>query len=445
MFELIEDKVASGARIKVIGAGGAGGNALNTMMEIWGMQPGYGLTGVDFIAANTDMQALKINKAPIKVQLGVELTKGLGAGANPEIGRKAAIESEAEITKLLEGADMVFITAGMGGGTGTGAAPVIARIAKDLGALTIGVVSKPFHFEGKRRGRFADEGLNELEESVDSLICIPNERLLTVAGKDMSMVQAFKMADEVLLHAVRGISDLILVEGLINLDFADIRAVMGERGVTLMGSGVASGEHRAIEAATRAISSPLLENVSIQGATGILLNVTGGRDLTLFEVNEAAKLVQEEAHEEANIIFGAVIDDQLTAGDIRVTVIATGFNKTQKTATPFVPQKNTVSTGTGARAENIIPFNSISHSSQPSLAAREERETTISYMPPRPSFSETSMGAEADPPRNRIPVQADLKRVIASLRGDSSGSSFMSESLGDDEYDTPTFLRKHAD
>lgn len=438
MFELIEDKVVSGARIKVIGAGGAGGNALNTMMEMWGS---LNLQGVDFIAANTDMQALKINRAPIKIQLGVELTKGLGAGANPEVGRKAAIESESEITKMLEGADMVFITAGMGGGTGTGAAPVIARIAKDLGALTIGVVSKPFHFEGKRRGRFADEGLNELEESVDSLICIPNERLLTVAGKDMSMVQAFKMADEVLLHAVRGISDLILVDGLINLDFADIRSVMSERGVTLMGSGVASGEHRAIEAATRAISSPLLENVSIQGATGILLNVTGGKDLTLFEVNEAAKLVQEEAHEEANIIFGAVIDENLNDSDIRVTVIATGFNKSQQSATPFISKSQSLP----SRAENIIPFNSTPSAPAP-LAAREEREATISYMPQRStSFSDSVMLMEPESSRGRIPVQSDLKRVIASLRGDSAGQSLMSEGLGDDEYDTPTFLRKHAD
>lgn len=441
MFELIEEKIASGARIKVIGVGGAGGNAINTMMEIWKSSDlsGRGLDGVDFMAANTDIQALKVNKAPIKIQLGVELTKGLGAGANPEVGRKAAIESEPEITKLLEGADMVFITAGMGGGTGTGAAPVIARIAKDLGALTIGVVSKPFHFEGKRRGRFADEGLNELTESVDSLICIPNERLLTVAGKDMSMVQAFKMADEVLLHAVRGISDLILVEGLINLDFADIRSVMSERGVTLMGSGVAAGEHRAIEAATRAISSPLLENISIQGATGILLNVTGGRDLTLFEVNEAAKLVQEEAHEEANIIFGSVIDENLTSGDIRVTVIATGFSKTQPKNISFTSPKSQ----TMPSRENVIPM---------PLAARDTREDKAEpVLFSKNSYTDSSLSIETQDAftssssqnRGRIPIQSDLKRVIASLRGENS--AFLSEDLGDDEYDTPTFLRKHAD
>ncbi|MBI3540817.1 MAG: cell division protein FtsZ, partial [Deltaproteobacteria bacterium] len=317
---------AKGARIKVIGVGGAGGNALNTMLEGWSGNT----SGVDFIAANTDLQALKGNRALLKLQLGNELTRGLGAGADPEIGRKAAIESESEITKLLEGADMVFITAGMGGGTGTGAAPVIARIARDLGALSVGIVSRPFNFEGKRRSRVAEQGIEQIRDSVDSLITIPNERLLLVAGKDMAMVSAFKMADEVLLHAVRGISDLILVEGLINLDFADIRTVMSATGMTLMGSGVAEGEHRSIEAATRAISSPLLENISIRGATGILLNVTGGPGLTLFEVNEAAKIVQEEAHEEANIIFGAVIDEKLDHKQVRVTVIATGFEAAAK-------------------------------------------------------------------------------------------------------------------
>lgn len=404
MIELVEEPVVQGARIKVVGAGGAGGNAINTMLEKWelsGLREIVG--GVDFIAANTDLQSLKANRAPIKLQLGIELTRGLGAGADPEVGRKAGIESEAEITKLLEGADMVFITAGMGGGTGTGAAPVIARIARDLGALTIGVVTKPFRFEGKRRGRHAERGIEELRESVDSLITIPNERLLVVAGKETPMVQAFKMADEVLLHAVRGISDLILVEGLINLDFADIRAVMSEMGMALMGSGVASGEHRSIEAATRAISSPLLEHVSIKGATGILLNVTGGKDLTLFEVNEAAKLIQEEAHEEANIIFGAVIDGKMEK-EVRVTVIATGFEKALKKPTSFT-----------------------------------------AYQKPTPSAVPVSYAAavetveEEAPPRAKIPVHSDLKRLMGEVK------NFASQEADADEYDIPTFLRKHAD
>lgn len=418
MFELIEEPVLNGARIKVIGAGGAGGNALNTMIEQWGTTDHAGrLGGVDFIVANTDMQALKANQAPIRLQLGAELTRGLGAGADPEVGRKAAIESEPEITKLLEGADMVFITAGMGGGTGTGAAPVIARIAKDLGILTIGVVTRPFNFEGKRRNRFATQGIEQLQESVDSLITIPNERLLTVAGKDMSMVQAFKMADEVLLHAVRGISDLILVEGLINLDFADIRAVMSEMGMTLMGSGVATGEHRAIEAATRAISSPLLENISIRGATGILLNVTGGKNLTLFEVNEAAKLIQEEAHEDANIIFGSVIDEKLSE-EIRVTVIATGFEKANRKPIEFTAYQRPSS------SEAVVtPF---------PMRAAVAREA--------PCAGDVGEVEEVAP-RPRIPVHSDLKRMMGEIRS----QAYVSEERDEDEYDIPTFLRKHAD
>lgn len=421
MFELIEEPVVSGARIKVIGTGGAGGNAINTMMEKW---PGS-REGVDFITANTDLQSLKGSQAPIRIQLGADLTRGLGAGADPEVGRKAAIESEAEITKLLQGADMVFITAGMGGGTGTGSAPVIARIAKDLGALTIGVVTKPFSFEGKRRGRFADKGIEELAESVDSLITIPNERLLVVAGKDMAMVQAFKMADEVLLHAVRGISDLILVEGLINLDFADIRAVMSETGMTLMGSGLASGEHRSIDAATRAISSPLLENVSIRGATGILLNVTGGQDLTLYEVNEAAKLVQEEAHEEANIIFGSVIDEKM-GSEVRVTVIATGFEKAARKGSSFTAYQK--------------PSQPVMERERPALSVAPMEHTEI--------LEESSL-------RAKIPVQSDLRRIMGELKNQNFSRELGREGRGtqgsqefqeaDDEYDVPTFLRKHAD
>lgn len=316
MFEL-EENANFGANIKVIGCGGGGSNAVQTMIE-------NGLDGVQFIVANTDRQALLSAKAEGKIQLGRELTKGLGAGANPEIGRRAAIESYNDIVAHLEGADMVFVTAGMGGGTGTGGAPIVAKIAKELGALTIGVVTKPFMFEGKKRKRQADAGLQELKENVDTLIVIPNQKLLSVSTESTPLLETFKKADGVLFHAVKGISDLINIRGLINLDFADIRTVMAAKGMAIMGSGLASGPNRAVEAATMAISSPLLENVSIDGATGIIINVTGGSNLTLWEVNEASTLIQEAAHEDAEIIFGAVIDEAM-GENVSVTVIATGF------------------------------------------------------------------------------------------------------------------------
>ncbi len=316
MFELDENS-NFGARIKVVGVGGGGSNAVETMIE-------SGLKGVDFIVANTDHQALLANKSEGKIQLGRDLTRGLGAGANPEIGRRAAIESYNDIVENIEGADMVFVTAGMGGGTGTGGAPVVAKIARELGALTIGVVTKPFVFEGKKRGRHADVGVDELKANVDTLIVIPNQKLLTVAGEKTPLIETFKKADDVLRQAVQGISDLINIRGLINLDFADIRTVMANKGMALMGTGRATGENRAIEAATNAISSPLLENVSIDGAKGIIINVTGGPDLSLYEVNEASTLITEAADEDAEIIFGAVIDESMT-DEIRVTVIATGF------------------------------------------------------------------------------------------------------------------------
>ncbi len=316
MFEL-EENTNLGASIKVIGIGGGGGNAVETMIT-------GGLTGVQFCVANTDKQALAANKAEAKIQLGRDLTKGLGAGANPEIGRRAAIESYNDIVAALEGADMVFVTAGMGGGTGTGGAPVVAKIAKELGALTIGVVTKPFIFEGKKRKKQADDGIKELQDSVDTLIVIPNQKLLTVASERTPLLETFRKADQVLLHAVKGISDLINIRGLINLDFADIRTVMAAKGMAIMGSGLASGENRAVEAATGAISSPLLENICIDGATGIIINVTGGSDLTLWEVNEASTLITEAAHPDAEIIFGAVIDPNM-GDNVSVTVIATGF------------------------------------------------------------------------------------------------------------------------
>jgi len=315
-----DDEAQSPGRpvIKVIGVGGGGGNSVNTMIEA-------GVEGVDFICANTDCQVLEASMAGTKVHLGRNLTKGLGAGANPEIGRAAALEDAQRVAETLTGADMVFVTAGMGGGTGTGAAPVIAQVARDLGALTVGVVTKPFAFEGSQRKKKAGAGINELAKAVDALIVIPNDRLVSLAGMKMTLKDAFGMVDNVCVNAVRGISDLVIAPGLINVDFADVRTIMTGMGRALMGTGYGKGDKRAIEAAQQAISSPLLEDVSINGATGILLNITGGPDLTLAEMNEACTLIAEAADPEANIIFGSVIDAH--AGDeVRITVIATGFN-----------------------------------------------------------------------------------------------------------------------
>jgi cell division protein FtsZ len=318
MFELTDVCSDNSARIKVIGVGGGGGNAVNTMIS-------YSLKGVDFIIANTDAQALGASSSPNKIQIGMEITKGLGAGSNPEIGRKSALESRDQIQKYLEGADMIFITAGLGGGTGTGAAPIIAEMARESSALTVAVVTKPFQFEGKKRNTQAEDGIEQLRDVVDTLIVVPNQRLLSLGGRNLSLLDSFKKADDILYQAVKGISDLIMVPGLINLDFADVKNIMSSMGMALMGTGTASGENRAVEAAQKAISSPLLEDNTIQGARGILLNITGGSDLSLYEVNEASSLIQAEAHEDANIIFGTVIDE--TMGDeIRITVIATGFD-----------------------------------------------------------------------------------------------------------------------
>jgi cell division protein FtsZ len=322
MFELTDVCSENSARIKVIGVGGGGGNAVNTMIS-------YSLKGVDFIIANTDAQALGASSSPNKIQIGKEITKGLGAGSNPEIGKKSALESRDQIQQYLEGADMIFITAGLGGGTGTGAAPVIAEIARESSALTVAVVTKPFQFEGKKRNTQAEDGIEQLRDVVDTLIVVPNQRLLSLGGRNLSLLDSFKKADDILYQAVKGISDLIIVPGLINLDFADVKNIMSSMGMALMGTGTASGENRAVEAAQRAISSPLLEDNTIQGAHGILLNITGGSDLSLYEVNEASSLIQAEAHEDANIIFGTVIDE--TMGDeIRITVIATGFDDGMK-------------------------------------------------------------------------------------------------------------------
>jgi cell division protein FtsZ len=314
-----DDPPITGARIKVIGIGGGGGNAVNRMIEA-------GIEGIEFLVANTDLQALKRSRAPIKIQLGSRLTKGLGAGADPGVGREAALEDTDKIIEVLEGADMVFVTTGMGGGTGTGAAPIIASLATELNCLTVAVVTKPFQFEGRRRMQQAEHGLRELRECVDTVITIPNERLLHTVEKGASLSDSFRIADDVLRQAVQGISDLITVPGLINLDFADVKAIMSGMGMALMGAGHAFGENRAIEATQQAISSPLLEEASIQGAKGVLINITGGSDLTLFEVNAAATIIREAADEDANIIFGAVIDDAMR-DQMRITVIATGFDR----------------------------------------------------------------------------------------------------------------------
>ncbi|MDI6605192.1 MAG: cell division protein FtsZ [Thermoanaerobacteraceae bacterium] len=314
----IETAMEQFASIKVIGVGGGGGNAVNRMIDA-------GLRGVEFIAINTDKQALYMSKAENKIQIGDKLTKGLGAGANPEIGKKAAEETKDEIEKMISGADMVFITAGMGGGTGTGAAPVVAEVTRELGILTVGVVTKPFTFEGRKRMTHAEMGIADLKKHVDALVTIPNDRLLQVAEKKTSMVDAFKMADDVLRQGVQGISDLIAVPGLVNVDFADVKTIMMETGLAHMGIGIASGDNKATEAAKQAVQSPLLET-SIQGARGILLNIAGGSNLSIFEVNEAANFIYETADPDANIIFGAVIDESLE-DQLRITVIATGFEK----------------------------------------------------------------------------------------------------------------------
>ncbi|RFU83570.1 cell division protein FtsZ [Streptomyces triticagri] len=325
------------AVIKVIGVGGGGVNAINRMIEV-------GLKGVEFIAINTDAQALLMSDADVKLDVGRELTRGLGAGANPAVGRKAAEDHREEIEEVLKGADMVFVTAGEGGGTGTGGAPVVANIARSLGALTIGVVTRPFTFEGRRRANQAEDGIAELREEVDTLIVIPNDRLLSISDRQVSVLDAFKSADQVLLSGVQGITDLITTPGLINLDFADVKSVMSEAGSALMGIGSARGDDRAVAAAEMAISSPLLE-ASIDGARGVLLSISGGSDLGLFEINEAAQLVSEAAHPEANIIFGAVIDDAL-GDEVRVTVIAAGFDGGQP------PNKRESAAGvTGAKRE----------------------------------------------------------------------------------------------
>jgi cell division protein FtsZ len=393
MLEFVENNELT-AKIKVVGIGGGGGNAVNTMIAA-------GLSGADFIAANTDAQALKANASSIKIQLGEQITRGLGAGANPEVGKKSALEDREKIREILEGSDMVFITAGLGGGTGTGAAPVIAQIAKEVGALTVAVVTKPFIFEGNRRMKQADEGLRELKAVVDTVITIPNQRLLAVAGKSTSMLDAFKKVDEVLLQAVKGISDLINVHGLINVDFADVKTIMSEMGMALMGTGIAEGENKALEAAQKAISSPLLEDIKIEGARGLLINVAGGKDMSIFEVNEAAEKIKSEAHPDANIIFGAVIDDTLE-DKMMVTVIATGL-------------------GSETRPISLVSVNGS-------------------------GASPVQINA-ANPENQQFPEAADISNKTESktIYIDRFSDKEEEDDYESERYDIPTFMRKQAD
>jgi cell division protein FtsZ len=409
-----EDAGELKAKIRVIGVGGAGGNALDTMMR-------SGLQGVQFIAANTDAQALQHKLAPMKVQLGTQVTRGLGCGANPERGRAAAIEDREKLRDLLIGSDMVFVTAGMGGGTGTGAAPVIAEIAREVGALTVAVVTKPFPFEGKQRSRHAEKGLEDLHRVCDTLITIPNHRLLALAGRDTPMTQSFRIADDVLLNAVKGISDLITVHGLINLDFADVRTIMNEMGMALMGTGIGMGENRAKDAAYAAISSPLLEDVSIDGARGVLINITGSADMTLWEVNEASTLVQEAAHEDANIIFGAVIDEAMKPGEMRVTVIATGLEGERSKL--------------GDRNERERERQRREPPAEPVHVQPIGREPASAPVP------RAELKPVASPPQATSATPA-AQRPAASVVPIHEAAQVDFQSPFEDEYDVPAFLRK---
>ncbi|MGH7932698.1 MAG: cell division protein FtsZ [Candidatus Binataceae bacterium] len=429
MIELVEN-VDPGARIKVIGAGGCGGNAVSHMIA-------SGLRNVDFIAVNTDTQALLNNTAPMRLQIGTMLTRGRGTGGNPEIGRKAALEDEEHLRETLKEAEMVFVTAGMGGGTGTGSAPVIARIARESGALTVGVVTKPFQFEGRKRMGQAEEGLRELKNAVDTLITIPNQRLLSIASRTMSLKEAFQKADDVLLQAVRGISELVTVHGLINLDFADVRSIMAEMGMAMMGAARASGENRAVEAAQRAISSPLLEDVSIKGARGLLINVTGGPDMSLYEVNEAASLIQEEAHEDANIIFGAVIDEHI-ADEIHVTVIATGFGELETRYTRYSPSGTPVTAP--VQAAITRPIDPIQAQPAPIMAP----------LPPLPPPPQSQMfGGKPVRRLGMIVDENSLDIPAFKRRAGEGGPTRMSDQKdtleNDDKLDIPAFLRKQID
>jgi cell division protein FtsZ len=407
----IDEEPNACAKIKVIGVGGGGSNAVNRMVR-------SGLEGVEFIVANTDLQALQMNAASIKLQIGSKLTKGLGAGADPTVGRQAALEDTEKIIQALDGADMIFVTTGLGGGTGTGATPVIASLASELGALTIAVVTKPFKFEGKKRQMQAERGLEALRDCVDTIITIPNERLLTIIDRTTPLTDAFATADDVLRQAIQGISDLILVPGLINLDFADVKTIMSGMGLAMMGTGIAEGQDRAVEAARRAISSPLLEGASVNGSRGVIINVTGGPDLSLVEVSEASSIVQEAAHEDANIIFGAVIDPALK-GKVKITVIATGFG-------PQSASRPTTTASSGAQTPvdmtHYADAGRLRAEAAPSAGAAERAVTSQRLsIARRPAFDLPLAPATADtPPQPAIDPDFDL------------GSAF----------DVPAFLRR---
>lgn len=502
MFEVAEnDDVNLGARIKVIGVGGGGCNAVNTMIR-------SGLSGVEFIVANTDSQALAASLAPTKIQLGNDLTKGLGAGANPEVGRKAALDDYEKLSEYISGADMIFVTAGMGGGTGTGAAPIIAKLAKELGALTVGVVTKPFMFEGRRRMKQAAIGIKTLEDCVDSLITIPNQRLLQIAGESLSLVDTFKKADEVLLHAVQGISDLINNTGFINADFADVSTVMANKGLALMGTGIASGPERSIKAATDAISSPLLEDITIDGATGIIVNITGSSTLSMHETNEAMTLIMEAADEDAEIIFGTVVDDELD-DEIKVTVIATGLGGDRASvapvrdtfSSPAVPMPTTpmkemmensrpsienmakndlrvdsieptkfeqpkreisreesyitsqevassIATTT-SKLDSFLEGNSTKGASEVKISRETEESRVVerSVEPEKRSALSQSIYEEAKKFKKTTKEEEERAEEIKKPRIESSKAKSIAEKLGfmnfdDDEFDTPSFMRK---
>jgi cell division protein FtsZ len=429
-----EENEQIGPRIKVFGVGGGGGNAVNNMIL-------EGLAGVEFVVANTDCQALQTNESPVKLQLGTESTKGLGAGARPEVGANAARESIDRIEELVAGADMVFIAAGMGGGTGTGGAPIIADVARRLGALTVGVVTKPFTFEGARRRKQAEQGIAALKDAVDTLIIVPNDRLLTLAGAETSMLDAFKMADRVLFNAVKGISDIITQQGVINVDFADAVSVMSEQGMALMGIGRGRGDRRALEAAHQAISSPLLEDVSVEGATGILVNVTGGPGLTLKEVNEAIALITEAAHDDANIIFGYVVDETM-GEDVSITVIATGFDQASRRGSPLTHAEARVAAPQGPSVAQQR-----SDADVPAYIRRGWRRGGSAL--PAMASAQPSVRAEAKPaPVISVlpPVEEEVDEVVhVAAATHRTQPDLYSEVFDDEEYDIPAFLRRSAE
>ena len=387
-----------GARIKVIGIGGGGGNAVNRMVA-------SGLDSIEFIATNTDAQALSQSTAPVRLQIGAKLTKGLGAGADPNVGRQAALEDTEQLIGALDGADMVFVTTGLGGGTGTGAAPVVANLASELGALTVAVVTKPFKFEGKRRAIQAERGLEELQECVDTVITIPNERLLSTIDRTTSLTQGFVMADDVLRQAVQGISDLILVPGLINLDFADVTTIMSGMGLAIMGTGIGRGEHRAIDAANNAVSSPLLEDVSVEGARGVIVNVTGGSDLSMIEVSEATSIIHDAAHEDANIIFGAVVDP-LIKDQVKITVIATDFEGKSNSK-----KQTVVSADTPVDLQTYANWQQTGQSNQTATLSLERRSPlTLPVQNPDQSLLESKVDEEQPQSALEIPAFLQSKR-----------------------------------